>query len=58
MFVVEINDLDLILLIDEVRLSRGQNAAGPHLVDAEAHVLPAVHSHEHNLLLPTLDESD
>jgi hypothetical protein len=35
MLVVKVNDLYIVLLVDEVSLSPGQDASCPHLVDAE-----------------------
>jgi hypothetical protein len=35
MLVVKVNDLYIVLLVDKVSLSPGQDASCPHLVDAE-----------------------
>ena len=53
MLVVEVNYLYIVLLVNEVGLSPGQYAPGPHLVDAEGQMLAAMYSHENNVIIPT-----
>ena len=53
MLVVEVNYLYIVLLVNEVGLSPGQYAPGPHLVDAEGQMLAAMYSHENNVIIPS-----